>query len=166
VRSSKIKLLLWVVRDRMSYQACYMDTVADPGMGGCPSRPPSPHWPRVQIFSLKSLILGPSFVRKWTKRFQLQGALPLPPKRAVPWSPLGAAPPNTRYRLALLARHGPPPFAKSWIRPCMDTKWFIKNLTISLLYLNKYVRQFDEQHMQIKCDVAFRRYWTFGALHR
>ena len=67
----------------------------------------------------------PNFRKKWAnlrlplnvqkqKVFQLQGAkLPWPPHQGLcPWTPLGAPPPDPRYRLVLCAL-AMPPFAKS-----------------------------------------------------
>ena len=37
-----------------------------------------------------------------------------------PWTPLGALPPGTRYRLVLLTRHGVPPTTDPFRRLCME----------------------------------------------
>ena len=53
--------------------------------------------------------------------FSFRGGTPLPTDRGLcPWTPLGALPPDPRYKLVLLSRHGAPqqltPSAAHWRR--------------------------------------------------
>jgi len=85
-------------------------------------------WVVITCFKLKILqrakganLLCPLDVRG-LKCFQLQGASPHD-QGLCPWTALGALPPDPRYRLALRARHvPPPPKLKFWIRQrCNET---------------------------------------------
>jgi len=55
----------------------------------------------------EAYLLPPLGIQK-LKGFQLQGAS-FPDQGLCPWTPLGAPPPDPRYRLALRARHVCPP---------------------------------------------------------
>ena len=78
--------------------------LAKPGMGGPDGHPTDQKvWASRGYVSFKSLTFRPSFVWKWTKSFQLQGAL-TPNQGLCPWTPLRALPPDLRYGVALRAR--------------------------------------------------------------
>jgi len=69
---------------------------------------------RFQISEKWANLRFPLNIRK-QKVFQLQGSFaPLTPDQGLcPWTPLGAPPSDSRYRLALRALAMTPPFAKS-----------------------------------------------------
>jgi len=55
-----------------------------------------------------------------TKMLSASGGLRPPPDQGLcPWAPLGALPPDPRYRLVLRIRHGPPPTTDPFHRLCV-----------------------------------------------
>jgi len=101
---------------------------------------------------------GPNFRShlgsKSYKVFSFRGASPpWPPDQGLcPWTPLGAPPPDPRYRLALPRSPSGPPLLNSWIRP-----WTRDSVVSSVNFhmaskqaANNFIRQNNEQ-IQIYC---------------
>jgi len=67
----------------------------------------------------KVRILNADFGAASLKGFQLQGALPLTADQGLcPWTPLGAPPPDPRYRLALAMGSSHPELLTPGYVPC------------------------------------------------
>jgi len=67
-----------------------------------------------------------------TKMLSASGASPpLPPDQGLcPWTPLGALPPDPRYRRVLRTRHGAPPTTDPFRRLCLEVLNFRKTVAI------------------------------------
>ena len=98
------------------------------------------------------------------KPFQLQGGFaPLTSHQGLcPWTPLGALPPDPRYRLALRAGHGlkPPPInSKSWLRPCLMLPIICMALVLRLGHATEGARV---GHVEACCSGLLRHGLNFS----
>ena len=70
-----------------------------------------------------------------TKMLSASGGLRPPDQGLCPWTPLGALPPDPRYRLVLCTRHGPPnSFCRLW-SSCLEPPLILTSLRLCPLSL-------------------------------